>query len=392
MTDPIHWVTAPGGVARRRWRLVVENGPDEGRKADLTEPTVLIGAAPASVMALRDDTVSRYHAELDVMTAGLRIRDLRSTNGTYLAHREGAVDEGFLWAGGRFRLGETWLRIEAIDEIVAFSDAPESVQLGGLVGRSVQMQHVFRLAQRLGNSSGPVLIAGPLGVGRAAIARQMHRLSGRADRPLLTVDGENDSVNELFAAGERALLRRADQGTLLLRNVDRLPRTMQVDLRETIERGTLRPDDAQRLDIRWLATCISPRDVEPSLRRHLAVAQIDIPPLEDRREELVPLAEHFLRGAGWKQIRLGAHTRRQLAEVDWPDQVAGLSRLVQRLPLAPDTADDALPGLPDVREAFLIDLLLHHEGNVSRAAVDLAVPTRQLFRTLHRYDVDVDLP
>jgi len=60
--------------------------------------------------------------------------------------------------------------------------------------------------------------------------------------------------------------------------------------------------------------------------------------------------------------------------------------------LAPDTVDDAIPDLPDVRKAFLDDLMAYHEGNVTAASADLAVPCDQLFRTLHTCQIDIDGP
>ena len=348
----------------------------------------MVGAAPASVLVLSDDTVSRYHVELDLLASGLRIRDLRSTNGTFLEDQDDPVEHGFLWPDSRFRLGETWLRVEANDELVAPSGRPgPSVRLGGLVGRSVQMQDIFRQAERLATGDGSLLLTGPNGSGRAAVARQMHRLSPRKDKPLFTVDAELDA-SMLFEADP--LLHRAAGGTVLLRNVERLSKPLQIKLRDTIVRGTIRPEDKRRIDVRLIATCQDATLIEPSLRRHLGAATLEIPALSDRPDEIVPLAEHFLHGAGWSRIRIGPLTARRLAAVDWPDEVAGLSRLVQRLPRPPDTVDDALPSLPEIRAAFLTDLLNSHEGNVSAASEDLSVPTAQLFRTLHAYAVDID--
>ena len=349
-------------------------------------------------MPLRDDTVSRFHAEIDVMTPGLRIRDLRSTNGTYLADREGAIALGFLWPGARFRVGETWIRVAATDEAVEAIDlgdaaepAEPRVQFGGLVGSSPAMQTVFRRALHLAQGSGCVLLVGPVGSGRHAVARQMQRVGPRAHAPFVTVDAATDSAAALFGRNDHpSALLRADKGTLLLRNVDRLPRRAQGTLRDVLERGTLRPEDHRRLDVRILATCRTARDIEPRLRRHLAVATLRIPSLNKRAEEVVPLAEHFLRGAGWENIRLGPRTREKLYHGGWPDELVGLCRLVQRLPLPPEPADHAVPRLAAVRTAFLSDLLAEHSGDVSAASADLSVPTRELFRTLHTYNVDID--
>ena len=387
MTADEHWVCTADGIARRRWTLSVESGPDEGRRAPIETTPSLIGAAPASILPLSDDTVSRYHAELDVLAAGIRIRDLRSTNGTFLEDRAGPVSGGFLWPGGRFRLGESWLRVEAHDEPITL-EADGPMPLGGLVCQSPKMQDVFLRARQLAAGGANVLLIGPAGSGRAAVARQMARLSGRSDKPLFTIDAGPEAYRQLFDA-DGSLLLRADKGTLLLRNVDRMSSSLQISLRDALERGGP-PPHTQRVDVRVLATCESDQTLDAGLLRHLTTAQLRIPSLSDRREEVIPLAEHFLNGAGWRGLRIGPRTRARLAEVDWSDEVAGLSRLVQRLPLAPDTADDALPSLPDLRTAFLSDLLHRHAGDVSAASVDLAVPTAQLFRTLHVCAVDID--
>ena len=375
----MHWVTTGAGLAQRHWRLVVESGPDAGRGADLAEPTILIGAAPASVLPMSDDTVSRYHAEIDVLATGLRIRDLRSTNGTYLVDRDGPVDEAFLWPGTRFRIGESWLRVEVRDEATSDGPPTQSIRLGGLVGRSAAMQVVFRRAQRLAAGHGPVLLTGPVGSGRGAIARQMHRLSPRANRPLQSLEATELLSVAWLSDPDRSPLLRAHEGTLLLRDVDRFPRSVQLFLREVLERGTCPPDDPHRMDVRFFATCGSSAGIEPTLRRHLTVAQIAVPALEARPDELVPLVQHFLNGAGWARLRIGDRTAEQLKSAAWPDQVAGLSRLVLRLPTAPGAGDAGLPALPDLRKAFLSDLLSDHGGDVTAAAKDLAIPTPQLF-------------
>jgi hypothetical protein len=81
VTSVFHIALSSGRVVRRRWRLVVASGPDAPASSILERNPALIGAAPAADLRLSDDTVSRFHCEIDLAPLRARVRDLRSTNG-----------------------------------------------------------------------------------------------------------------------------------------------------------------------------------------------------------------------------------------------------------------------------------------------------------------------
>jgi two-component system, NtrC family, response regulator GlrR len=406
--EPILFYThePSGELFRRRWRLFVAEGPDRPRSVEVLDAPAIIGAAPASTLVLTDDTVSRYHAELDIFAEGLRVRDLDSTNGTFLVG-EDRIQEGFVENGGTFRVGRTTIRLVAVDEPAAseIETDPRGVPLGepevlgGLIAKDPASRELFRQIRRVARSISPVLLEGPIGAGKGALARLIHDLSPRKDQPFRTLAAaiapEASLGRLLFGTPEEAgLFEQANPGTLYIEDVDRLPPGLQDKLRRAIERGEIvreGEEKSRRVDVRLLsATAGGTAGLDPELGRRIATVRLKVLGLGARREDLPLLAEVFLRRGGREHLRLGAKTIALLHTQRWPRNLKDLEAVIGRMrTFGNASAPTSFEGM--LRGAFLAELLQDHGGHVGKAARALEVSERTLHAELKRADVDLGL-
>src|SRR5919198_5703965 len=201
-----------------------------------------------------------------------------------------------------------------------------------LVGRSLAMQAVFKRIALVAPTDASVLITGESGTGKELVARAVHRHSTRKDRPFLPVHvaalNPNLVESELFghvkgaftgaAQARPGLLALADGGTLFLDELADIPLPVQVKLLRVLEHSEVLPvggNQPQTLNVRILAAThqdLQRRVAEGTFRHdlffRLNVFQIHLPPLRERREDVVPLAEHFLRRLESSALPLPAGT------------------------------------------------------------------------------------
>jgi DNA-binding NtrC family response regulator/tetratricopeptide (TPR) repeat protein len=306
-----------------------------------------------------------------------------------------------------------------------------------LVGQSLAM-HALRLQLRhlaafdtLGNPHAPtVLLCGETGTGKGLIARLLHASGPRAAGPFLEVNcaaiPETLLEAELFGfeAGtftdaKRAkpgLWEAASGGTLFLDEIAELPLPLQSKLLKAIEDKRVRRLGAvsqRAVDVKLIAATqaelsllVQAGRVRADLYHRLSVVLLQVPPLRERREDIVVLARHFL---GQYAVAHGLHPRRLSAAAeawlqgyDWPGNVRELSHLMERITLfsqesivAPDTlAELCLPRLPSVdqREAAderarLLEALRHTGGNVLQAARLLGLSRAAIRHRMAHYGI-----
>jgi pSer/pThr/pTyr-binding forkhead associated (FHA) protein len=174
-----HRLTVSGG------RLVVETGPSAGRDVALDREALVIGRAPGNGLVLDDPAVSATHCELVATEGGPVLRDLDSTNGVMLAgHR---VSELVLHDGSTFTVGSSRLRFSSHGERVELA-VSEMEQFGGLFGRSRAMRQVFGKLERVAALELTLLVTGETGTGKEVLARSVHQMSLRAERPFVVLD------------------------------------------------------------------------------------------------------------------------------------------------------------------------------------------------------------
>jgi two-component system nitrogen regulation response regulator GlnG len=222
-----------------------------------------------------------------------------------------------------------------------------------LIGHSPAMQAVFKRIALVAPRDACVLITGESGTGKELVARAIHRHSGRRDRPFLPVHvaalNPNLVESELFghvkgaftgaAQARPGLLALADGGTVFLDELADIPLQVQVKLLRVLEHNEVLPvggNQPQPLHVRVLAATHQDlgRLVASGAFRHdlffrLNVFPIELPPLRDRLEDLVPLAEHFLRQFEPRALPLLPETVRHLAARPWPGNVRELRNALE---------------------------------------------------------------
>ena len=162
----------------------VISGPDTGQEASLGLPSVRIGTAADNDLVLTDRAVSRRHAEIRMTADGLLLRDLGSTNGTFI--NDVRITEAYIPESAECRLGYSRVLIRQHTEERKVA-VPRQDHLGELVGASERMRELYGLIRAVAPTPTTVHLHGESGAGKESVARTLHALSGRSG-PLVVFD------------------------------------------------------------------------------------------------------------------------------------------------------------------------------------------------------------
>jgi transcriptional regulator with PAS, ATPase and Fis domain len=373
------------------------------------------------------------HCELTVSASAVTLRDLDSTNGTWID--DVRVHEVEVPVGTVIRVGRSAFRIEAGEgsSVMALSEASE---FGELVGSSLEMRSVYAVLERAAPTDTTLLLQGETGTGKDVAARSVHRASRRAAGPFVPLDcgaiPENLIESELFGHVRGAFtgavatrigsFEEANGGTLFLDEIGEMPLAMQPKLLRAIESRTVRKvgaPTATPVDVRIiaatnrsLARCVNEGTFREDLYYRLAVVEVNLPPLRARREDIPLLARKFLEQlAPGSAPPLGDDFLEMLKRRAWPGNVRELRNFLERsvtLGQLPSrggvaAAPGALPPgiervvplhlpLKEAREAwmqafesiYVRSMLDRTKGNLSRAAELAGVSRRFLQRLIAR--------
>ncbi len=228
----------------------------------------------------------------------------------------------------------------------------------GILGRSAAMKRVLDLVARVANGKTTVLITGESGTGKERVARAIHDLSDRRDRPFLVVNcgaiPEELMESELFGhekgsftgatAKHLGIFREAEGGTVLLDEVGELPPQLQVKLLRVLQERKVRGVGASvetPVDVRVLAA--TNRNVEEDVKSgkfrqdlyyRLNVIRIELPPLRERREDIAELADNLLRRCAAEHKKsvsgFSQDALRALDAYDYPGNVRELENVIER--------------------------------------------------------------
>jgi len=255
----------------------------------------------------------------------------------------------------------------------------------GLVGKSQALADIVALVQRVADSPAAVLVTGPTGSGKERVARALHEASRRQDGPFVAVNAaslpEHLLESELFGyvrgaftdakSDKKGLFEEADGGTLFLDEIGDFPLHLQAKLLRVLQDHEVRPVGATRgrvVDVRIVAAthhdlrqAAKEKRFREDLFYRLAVIEVHVPPLRDRPEDILPLAEFFLDRAARRARReisgfSEAAARRLLAHA-WPGNVRELENAVERaVAFAREryVSPDDLP--PSLTEQAAVDL------------------------------------
>ena len=242
--------------------------------------------------------------------------------------------------------------------------------LPGMIGRSPAMRQVYRLARLVASRSTTVLIAGATGSGKELVARALHRLSPRSGKPLIAVNcaaiPETLLESELFGHARGAFtgavqaqagrIAAAHGGTLFLDEVGELPLGMQAKLLRFLEEKEVQrlgAGETTRVDVRVVAASnvdLAGRAARGEFREdlfyRLSAFPLLLPPLAERREDIVPLAEHFLEcmaaALGGSAPRLSPEAARLLEAHAWKGNVRELQHVMERASILLEGGDTIL--------------------------------------------------
>ncbi|WP_231956299.1 sigma-54-dependent Fis family transcriptional regulator [Posidoniimonas polymericola] len=268
-------------------------------------------------------------------------------------HAAAAIAHSYAWEEVQ-RLRQ---RLEDENEHLQHEIAAEQ-GFGEMLGRSPALRNVTQQIELVAPTDSTVLILGESGAGKEVVARELHRRSRRADRPLIKVNCaaiprelfESEFFGHIKGAFTGALRDRvgrfelADGGTLFLDEVGEVPLDLQSKLLRVLQEGEIErigEERTRRVDVRVIAA--TNRDLREEARQRrfredlyyrLSVFPVELPPLRDRREDVPLLAEHFLEQASRRlavaRPRLTKGVARQLQQYDWPGNVRELQHVVER--------------------------------------------------------------
>jgi len=302
-----------------------------------------------------------------------------------------------------------------------------------LIAGSRAMVQVLDIMERVAPSDANVLIRGEHGTGKEVVARWLHAASRRATAPMVAVNvgGFSQGVfeSEIFGHVRGAFtdaktdrvgcFEVADRGTLFLDEIANITPPQQAKLLRVLETGEVQrvgSSKVRRVDVRVLSATNAPLEgavaageFREDLLYRLNTVEIHLPPLRDRKEDLVPLAFHFLRRAAARYDREVVGLAPDAAEVilrhPWPGNVREMEHAMHRAVLMTRSGEVSAAdlmlrtrtgeGLGDLEELTLDEVERHliekalerHDGNVSRAAEQLGLSRSALYRRLQRHDL-----
>jgi DNA-binding NtrC family response regulator len=319
-----------------------------------------------------------------------------------------------------------------------------------LVGRSAAFVAMMKLVGRVAMTNLPVLITGESGTGKELVARAIHHRSPRAAKAFVAVNcGAIPSElieSELFGhvrgsftgaeRDRRGLWEEADGGTVFLDEITETTPTFQVKLLRALQEGEIRrvgSNQTQRVDVRVIAA--SNRDVESEVghghfRRDLLyrlnAVTINLPPLRERPEDIMPLAKRFaerVRPSDDTPISFSRAALRLLEQYSWPGNIRELENAVVRaaalcdqtvrpedLPervrkseaavpenvkeatAAPSSQEEQWLSLEEVEKRYVTRVLQHTNGNKQAAARLLGIDRKTIERMVKRYNINLVKP
>jgi DNA-binding NtrC family response regulator len=353
----LHWFVR-GGIART---------PD-GKEIAIDVDPLVVGRDEGAQIRLADPEVSALHCELRAVNEGVLVKDLGSTNGTFVGSVR--IREGVITTAAEVLVGSTRITIEPttgkqrVD--VGFSD-----RFGDLVGSSPKMRRVFGVLEKVANTPLSILILGETGTGKEVVAKSVHDASDRKSGPFVALDcgsipaslaesilfGHEKGVFTGATERKKGALAEAHGGTLFLDELGELPLELQPKLlRVLAERQVKRVggNTLEPIDVRVLAATRRDLGVEMNAGRfrsdlffRIAQVRVELPALRERLDDLPLLVAEICKRAGkpaaatvvedWIERRLGSY--------DWPGNVRELVNVAQvaaTLADTPDAIDDVL--------------------------------------------------
>ncbi len=414
-----------GAVQVPEITLRVQGSPQPGIAVGIHAVTV--GSGDDCDLRLEDEAVSRRHCSLQLTDTGVLLRDLQSTNGTWLGNVR--LLEANVPPGALITLGDTRLELVATGEVHTLA-LSRAARFGEAVGSSAAMRALFARLERIAPSEESVVLVGESGTGKEVLARGIHDGSPRRAGPFVVLDcttlAGSLSEAELFghakgsftgAVDARAgVFEAAHGGSIFVDEIGELALEHQAKLLRVLEQRSIRrigENQPRAVDLRLIAathrnlrSLVQSGQFREDLFYRLSVIELRVPPLRERLDDLPLLVERFL-AEQTPLLTLDAlptHALEMLRHHEWPGNVRELRNVVARLVLFPEEGTRAALAAPDsgspgglltlplkqARELLVEDFerrylkarLDEFAGNVSKAAQAIGVSRQFLHRLL----------
>jgi len=305
-----------------------------------------------------------------------------------------------------------------------------------IIGRSKKMQEVLKMSEQVAKTSSTILIQGESGTGKELIAHLIHDLSPRKEKPFVALHcaalTETLLASELFGhergaftgATERKVGRfeRAHGGTLFLDEIGEIPKEMQVKLLRVLQEGEFERVGGTKtikVDVRLISATnknlsdeVKKGNFREDLYYRINVILVEMPVLRDRAEDIPLLVDHFIkefaRTNNKKITGIDKPTLETLKSYPWPGNIRELKNVIERMVVLSsqetlqlqDVPQDILKqggqtsnilpvnlNLKDAEKELILQKLARNNGNKSKAAKELGISRRTLYRKLDEYKI-----
>ncbi len=348
----------PTTITLRRCKLALMRG-GELKEMLFEQDVVTIGAMEDNDLVVDDETVSRNHCRIIREGDQYIIKDLGSTNGTFVNRVR--IREAFLHENCTLTCGKTDIKFQPVDEKLRIVPSDRE-RYGDILGRDRTMREIYAILEKIAPTDTTVVIEGETGTGKEVVARTIHQTSRRKDGPFMVFDcgavPENLIESELFGhekgsftgaiATRQGVFEMGHGGTVFLDELGELAIDLQPKLLRVLEQREVKRVGGGKpikVDVRVVAA--TNRDLEEEVRAgrfredlfyRLTVVRLKLPPLRERREDIDLLASHFLTSGRFNRDRLGGRKVTSFAPAvvdrlrgyEWPGNVRELHNVVER--------------------------------------------------------------
>ncbi len=300
-----------------------------------------------------------------------------------------------------------------------------------IIAESPKMKSIVMYAEKIASSDVTVLITGESGVGKEVLAKLIHKKSKRKDKPFVAINcgaiPKDLLESELFGykkgaftganSNKKGLIEEANGGTLFLDEIGELPLELQVKLLRVLQENEIRPigsNKPQKIDVRFIAATnknleemVKKGEFRKDLFYRLNIVPIHIPPLRERKEDIIPLSKYFLKKFSLKynveEKELTKEAINQLLNHSWDGNVRELEHIIERAVLLSDSKkiknvldinvsnSYIIKPFKELKEEFeknyLKQLLEHTNYNISKASKISGKTRAELYRLIKKYNL-----
>jgi transcriptional regulator with GAF, ATPase, and Fis domain len=356
--DPAITTIFDGGRATvrhlRKSKVVISSGPEAGKVYELTKARVGGGRSIINDIVLTDKAVSGTHFEIISEDDGYRLVDLNSTNGTFIGDIR--IKEIFLKPGLAFRTGHTEFQFQPLQDVVEIALSARD-RFDSVIGASVKMREIFATLEKVAPSDLTVMLTGETGTGKELVARGIHNLNPRRNKPFVVLDcgsipreliestlfGHEKGSFTGAVGQHKGCFEQATTGTIFLDEIGELDIGLQPKLLRVLENRELKRvggDKTIKIDVRVIAA--TNRDLRKMVNQgtfredlyfRLSVIHVENPPLRERKEDIPQLVHHFLADVSKRRglaLNISVDAMSSLMGHDWPGNVRELRNVVER--------------------------------------------------------------